>query len=169
MNILFTQNLTLREFRMTDSHAYFLNNRDEQIRKYLPFRAHSDESGAKEDIACSIRHYCPKSFPYILAIVKTDTDKLIGHIGIGDWDISETDRENEIEYAISEKYRGFGYAAEAVGAFAPWCKSEFRLDTVYALVNRRNISSCKTLARAGFALSGRKFRGIKETTDVYTY
>jgi RimJ/RimL family protein N-acetyltransferase len=169
MDILYTENLTLREFRISDSERFYLNNRDEQIRKYMPFRAYSDENSAKKALEDLIGHYRPESFPYYLAVVKTDADKLIGHIGIGDWDISETERANELEYAIFDGYRGFHFAAEALRAFAPWCKKEFHLERVYALVDRQNIPSCKTLAAAGFTLAERKFKNRKETTEVYVF
>jgi len=169
MDILFTENLTLREFRVYDSERFYKNCADGQIKKYMPFRSYSGECEAKKALEALISHYSPESLPYYLAVVKTDSGALIGHIGIGEWDISETQRANELEYAISVGYRGSRYAAEALRAFAPWIKRKFRLESVYALIDKHNLPSRKTLESAGFSLAEGEYQNKKRTTDVYVY
>ncbi len=167
MAVLFTENLTLREFKLTDYRQHYKNNKDEQIRKFLSFRSYQNKRQAKKEIKNWIHNYQEKTFPCNLAIIKTNVDKLIGHIGIGVWDISSTEHGYEIEYAIAENFRGYHYAAEALGAFCQWCKNEFVLDIIFALVDKENIPSCKTLKSAGFMLYEGKAENKKDTSDVY--
>jgi len=166
--MIFTENLIIREFTSADSRQYFENNQDEQIKKYMPYRFYADENKAREDLECFISNYPEMEMPYYLAIVKTDTNTLVGHIGIGEWDISETERGHEIEYAISKHYRKFHYATEALTAFTPWCKNKFVIDKIYALVNKQNIASCKALLNAGFILCEMEVRNKKRNVYIFS-
>jgi len=171
MSILITENLTLREFTLSDSNQYYKYIQDEEIQKYMPYLKCPDENRAIERLEWFIENYSEKKLTYYnLAIVKTDINKLIGHIGIGIWDISESEQGYEIEYAIGKDYRGFHYATEALAAFTPWCKSKFGIDKVYALVRQQNIASCKALLNAGFVLCEMEFENKKNSQrNVYVY
>jgi len=145
-----TQNLEVREFTADDISAYYKNNQDEQIKKYMPNHTHGDENEAREEVESFIASYAEMQMPCHWAIVKADTGALIGHIGIGEGEIIEG--SYEICCAISKDYRGRNYAAEASAAFALWCKKAFGIDKIYASTNPLNVASCKTLLNAGFVL-----------------
>jgi len=162
---IFTKNLVIREFTLDDVSAYFKNNDEEQIKKYMPNHAHSDINKAREEIEECMSNYADMKMPCHFAIVKDNM--LIGHIGIGEWDIDENNRSHEIEYAISKDYRGLNYGAEALKAFAPWCKNELGIDKVYALVNEQNIASCKALSKAGFTLIEMEVKNKKRNVYVF--
>ena len=152
MNIVTTQNLVIREFTLDDTSAYFKNNQDEQIKKYMPNHTHSSENEAREEVQSFIDAYAEKKMPCHWAIVKADTGALIGHTGIGD-----EAGIHEICCGISKDYRGHNYAAEATAAFASWCKRVYGIDKIYASTNPENAASCKTLINAGFTLQETEF------------
>lgn len=150
MTIVTTQNLRIREFTLDDISAYYQNNQDEQIKKYMPNHSHGDEHEAREEIESFLTGYAERTMPCHWGIVKADTGKLIGHVGIGEGELIEN--THEICCAINKDHRGHKYAAEASRAFAEWCKRAFRLSNIYASTNPNNTASCKMLLNAGFTL-----------------
>jgi RimJ/RimL family protein N-acetyltransferase len=165
MEKILTKNLILREFNISDLKLFYKISQDDKIKKYAPSMFYADESKAREELDRIISCYPNMELAYYLAIVKKDTNILIGHIGISESDLlvkygSESDINeynkrgggHEIEYAICKDYRGFGYASEALKAFAPWCKNKFNTGKICASTLRQNIASCKTLSNAGFTI-----------------
>ena len=118
----------------------------------MPNHWHSNENEACEEIAGFLSDYQDMKTPCHFAVTKDGA--LIGHVGIGESDIS--DDIYEICYAINKENRGFGYAAEAVRAFVPWCKAAFGVDKIYASTNPENIASYKSLLNAGFSAADEK-------------
>ena len=149
MDKIITDNLTIRQFTIDDVSAYFKNNNEAQIKKYMPNHWHDNEDKAREEITGFLSDYTDMKMPCHFAVVKDDV--LIGHVGIGE---SDTGSDiYEICCGISKDYRGFGYAAEAVRAFVPWCKTTFGLDKIYASTNKENIAAYKALLSIGFTLT----------------
>jgi len=156
MEKIYTSNLAIRKFEICDAGAYFTNNHDAQIKKFMPDHWHVDTNKAREEIQSFISCYQDMKMPYHFAITKDDI--LIGHIGIGESDIGKGNFE--ICYAINKNYRGLGYAKEAICAFVPWCKTTFGIDKLYASINKENTASYKSLLNAGFTL-------IDESNNLY--
>jgi len=167
--LIFTENLIIREFEISDSNRYYKNNRDEQIKIFMPNHYHENENEAAEEIKSGIANYEGFKDPCHWAIVKADTNELIGHIGIGKCEKIGIEHEYEICCAINKENRGNNYAAEAVRAFVPWCKSELGVDKIYASTERQNISSNKALLNAGFILCEREFENKKTNLNVYVF
>ena len=149
MDKIITDNLIIREFTIDDVSAYFKNNNESQIKKYMPNHSHSDEDKAREEVSGFLSDYKDMKMPCHFAVTKDDI--LIGHIGIGESDMDAG--IYEICCGISKDYRGFGYAVEVVKAFVPWCKTTFGLDKIYASTNQENIAAYKALLNAGFNLT----------------
>ena len=61
----------------------------------------------------------------------------------------------EIGYGIAEKYRGYGYATEAVTAAASWALRQKTVSCVTAETDRDNTASQRVLEKAGFEPTGR--------------
>jgi len=104
MDKIKSANLVIRKFTMDDASAYFKNNNEAQIRKYMPDHFHSDEAEAREEVAGFLSNYDGMRMPCHFAVTKDGA--VIGHVGIGESDIS--DSIYEICCAISEDHRGFG-------------------------------------------------------------
>ena len=61
----------------------------------------------------------------------------------------------EIGYGIADRYRGCGYATEAVTAAVAWALNQNAITCVTAEANRENIASIRVLEKSGFELTDR--------------
>ena len=161
--ILITENLMIRKFNIDDTGAYFKNSQDAQIKKYMPNHSHGGESEAREEVKEFISGYAGAEPEQHYAVLKDGA--LIGHIGIGASD--GIAGACEICCGIIGDYRGFNYASEAVGAFAPWCLDKFGLDKIYASTEPENIPAAKSLIKAGFILTDIKIENKELDTYVF--
>ena len=92
--------------------------------------------------------HCLAEDPHTSFVIAVD-DALVGSIGL----IPGADiyaRSAEVGYWLGEEYWGRGLAAEALGAFAPWCFEQFNMIRLWAAVFVGNDSSARVLEKAGF-------------------
>lgn len=84
------------------------------------------------------------------AIVQKETGKVIGAVGCSAY---EDLNEIGITYFIGSKYRKVGYATEATKAFTNYFLVNYKaIDHIIATIHADNISSCKTVEKAGYNL-----------------
>jgi ribosomal-protein-alanine N-acetyltransferase len=83
------------------------------------------------------------------AIVLTQTDELIGMVGMG---LEETVNEVEVAYFMSEPYRRKGYMQKAVNALVAWCFSVSDLPYLILTIDCANEPSCILANKCGFEL-----------------
>lgn len=76
------------------------------------------------------------------------------HIGEMSFKGLNEDGSVEIGYGISEKYRGCGYATEALSAIVTWALKQTGVSRVEAETEAANIASEKVLEKCGFVPSG---------------
>lgn len=149
MSLIATDRLIIRELCLDDLEAFYMFSRERSMKDWIPDQVYSDIEEANEVIEFLISKYTDDltkvGYPYVMALVLKDTDKLIGHVGL-----SAIPEGIEIGYAIGEHYQKKGYATEAVQVFTDWAKHHLNLDTIYAIVKSKNIGSCKTLEKTGF-------------------
>lgn len=144
--ILETQRLKVREFTLLDTTIIYEFSQEELLKKWIPDQVYDDLDEAKDTLEFLISKYQKKEFPYVMAVVKKDTNELIGHVGL-----SEINQYVEVGYAIGQKYQNKGYASEAVTAYTTWAKKEFNLEEIYGFVRCENYASCKVLVKSEFA------------------
>ena len=82
-------------------------------------------------------------------IEEKNSNRVVGSVGTSYY---EDMRRTGITYFVGSKFRGHGYAAEAVSAFAAYFFKQYGAESLFAVARVRNIASCKTLERAGFVL-----------------
>jgi len=145
MYILETERLIIREFTLKDTEIIYEFSQEEALKKWIPDQVYADLDEARETLEFLISKYKEKEYPFVMAVVKKDTDELIGHIGL-----SVIKRGIEVGYGIGEKYQNKGYAREAVDAYTTWGKKEFSLDKIYGVVECENYASCKVLENSQF-------------------
>jgi RimJ/RimL family protein N-acetyltransferase len=153
-----TQRLTLRKFNLNDVQKVFEFSREESLKKWIPNQCYSDINEAAGIVKLIIGNYMKSELPVVLAVEKSDTAELIGHVGL-----SGIDEGVEIGYAIGQQYQKSGYASEAVGAFCDWCRSEFKYDKIWGIVKKGNTASCRVLEKTGFTKTGNE----STVRDVY--
>ena len=84
----------------------------------------------------------------VWVIIERASGMVVGDIGFHGPPSDE--RTVEIGYAIVPSRRRRGYATEAAGAIAGWALRQPEIDTVVAGCDPENVSSIRTLERAGF-------------------
>ena len=143
--MLETQRLKIREFTLLDTKIIYEFSQEESLKKWLPDQVYADIDEAKETLEFLISKYKEKEFPFVMAVIKKDSNEVIGHVGL-----SEIKQGIEIGYAIGQKYQNKGYASEAVNAYATWAKKEFCLEKIYAVVKCENYASIVVLEKSEF-------------------
>lgn len=89
----------------------------------------------KEYIACTV---CLK-----------ETNEIIGSVGCSFYEDLD---EVGITYFIGGQYRGNGYAAESVNAYAEYFFSHYGINKLIATIREANVSSWKTIEKCFFTL-----------------
>lgn len=93
------------------------------------------------------------------AIEEKASHLTIGSVGTSYY---EDFQETGVTYFIGARFRGSGYAAEALRAFTEYFLANYRIERLMATANAKNKASCKTLERAGFQLTD-----IRPYRDLY--
>lgn len=84
------------------------------------------------------------------AVVEKASEQSIGSVGTSFY---EDMQKVGVTYFIGANYRGHGYMAEAVRAFAAYFFEHYASDTLFAAAAVQNKASCNTLEQAGFVLT----------------
>src|SRR5262245_51242970 len=100
-----------------------------------------------------------------LAIVAADDGRLLGALGLSNFDWP--DLKAEIGYWVVAEARGRGIGSRAPRLLATWALTELGLERVELLANPRNEASLRLAERAGFTREGvlRRYRrrhGVRE-------
>lgn len=105
-----------------------------------------------------------------LAYVIEDKNEhtIMGSVGTSYY---EDFQEIGVTYFIGTKFRGNGYAAEALRALVEYFLKDYRIDRLMAAARAKNTASCRTLERAGFRLTDtRLYRDLyDEQEELYHF
>lgn len=82
-------------------------------------------------------------------IVDKDSQEVMGSVGSSFY---EDFNEVGVTYFIGAKYRGHGYATEALRALVGYLYTTYEMNRLVATASVQNPASCKTLENAGFVL-----------------
>lgn len=164
-----TDRLLLRKVLLKDKEDMFEYARDPEVTKYLLWYEHPDV----QYTAKYLRYLQPKyrrGEYYDWAVVNKAQDKMIGTCGFVTFD---GDHNNaEIGYVISPKYRGMGYAPEAVRRIISFGFEELGLNRIYARHIVGNDPSGRVMQKSGMSFEGilRSSMYIKEQyRDIALY
>lgn len=107
---------------------------------------------------------CPSSDYLAYTIVLKETETIIGSVGCSYYDDL---RETGITYFIGAKYRGNGYATEAVKAYIEYFFSHYSIAKLIATVREKNISSWKVIEKSGFQLAEKRlYQDLNDDTEM---
>ena len=87
--------------------------------------------------------------------------------GIGLSGMPNNDGSTEIGYVIDQKFRGSGFATEAVKALKTWAFKDSDLKIITAETPTLNLHSQKVLQKNNFKIVGEKQINIPEALQVY--
>ena len=153
-----TERLLLRRIKIDDAESMFKNwASDDDVTKYLRWKAHKDIETTKEVINLWLQKYQNEQ-TYIWAIVYKETDVLIGTI-----EIMPVDKEPgtaQAGYCIAKKYWNKGIMTEALKSVIDYMFSKVELKKIVAWHLVDNEASGKVMQK-----SGMKFKGLKKSGD----
>ena len=112
MEMIMTERLLLRPFKISDAKAYFELTRDDSIMEYVPYVCpESLDKSIKEIEECCLKADCIHDFYF--AIEHKISHKLIGALII----TQNLKHEFDMNYIIGKKFRKKGYMIEALEGF----------------------------------------------------
>jgi RimJ/RimL family protein N-acetyltransferase len=166
-----TPALLLRHFVPEDAPLVMNLNREETTRRWLPSHTYADLDEAAAAMAWLIAAYAspgdPRRGPYVLGVEHEESGELLGHVGF-----SPLGDDVEVSYAIAEGARGRGYGTQALACACGWVAAAFAVGRIVAVTALANLSSHRTLERAGFVHSGTsamRFQGAEQVVSRYTW
>ncbi len=164
------ERIRLRPFVSSDIPALSIQANDRTIAKYMPSIAHPyTEDHARRWVNCTIRSARNDSAAHF-GIERVVRPKLIGMAGIKN--INRADRNGELEYWLGRRFRGDGYAFEALGVLLSYAFHSLDLHRVYAVILATNERSVRLAERLGMVREGvwrEACRTRDGWCDVYAY
>lgn len=146
-----TENLILREMKLSDAEALFQIFADDRVTQYhdLDTATHVDQA----KFLINRRAELFKSGQRIRwGITKKDDDIVIGSCGYTQW-IKNSYRA-EIGYELAKAHWRKGIMTEALGAIIHFGFQNMGLNRIEALVMEKNIASIRLLEKLGFQAEG---------------
>jgi RimJ/RimL family protein N-acetyltransferase len=155
-----TERLLLREFRESDWRAIHAMTTDEQVTRYIPVDAPSEEE-TREAIQVQIngRHANPPRYDFAVTL---RADRTL--IGVCTLFIRYDElRQGEILYVLNRPYWGHGYATEAARVLLEVGFRELELHRIYATCRPANVASWRVMEKLGMQREGhlRQHRWMK--------
>lgn len=148
-----TDKIVIRDFQRKDAENIYRIVREKEILRFMPDWSEIGDS-PQSYFAYIDWHQTQKNSTdvyenkrYVIAL--TDTDEMIGMVGMGIEDILN---EVEVAYFMSEKYQKKGYTREAVNALINWCFDVSDIKYIILTIDCANISSCNFAEKCGFEL-----------------
>lgn len=141
-----TKRLTITEFTMDMAQAVHENSLDEDSRRFVPDEVWETVEEAEETLDFLISQYGAFEGPLVYPVIIGESGDNIGYVQLCPLD----DGRWEIGYHIAEKYRGNGYATEAVEAFLPVIAAEAGISEIYGISLAENRASLAVMRKCGF-------------------
>lgn len=169
MKLTETDRIRLRALEPYDTELLYKWENDSDIWNSGPTIA----PFSRKIIADYIENYNPDIFSakqLRLMIERIADGETLGTVDIYDFDV--LNRRAMLGYLIDRKYRGCGYALEAIGLVADYCKNHIAMHQLAAITAIDNVSSRTVLEQAGFTISGRLRSWIVQGmhyTDAFIY
>ena len=137
-----TKRLIITEFTIDMAQAVHENSLDEDTRKFLPDEVFETPEEARETIAFLMTQYSTEDGPLVYPVV-TKAGNIIGYV-----QLVPIEEGWEIGYHIAEKYRGLGYATEAVSEFMPAIAKRKGISEIYGICMKENVASVRVMENA---------------------
>ncbi len=163
-------NFVLRDMRMSDNVAYYQYLSNPSVGEYL-----SDEDiprNEQEALDCvkAWGSLFYKNQGIFWTIADSQTDKLIGSIGLSSWNF--LNRRAELSYDLSYEYWGKGITTRAISNVLKVAFNDMMLYRIEARTMEKNVVSQHILNKFKFQKEGilRGYRIIKgQPEDIYMY
>lgn len=144
-----TQNLVLRETKLSDAEAVFKIFRDEKVTRYHDIETATSIEQAKWLINRRLERYRKKQ-AIRWGIAKKKDNIIIGSCGFG----IENSFSAELGYELASEYWRQGIMTEALQAILTWGFHQLNLNRIEARVMQENIASIQLLKKMLFLEEG---------------
>ncbi len=148
-----TDRLIIRSIELTDEKAYIEMASDGSLDEDIFCGCHGEYQewmhGWVKEAMLLDREDNPKNDYMAYTIVEKKHGIPIGSVGCSYYEDSE---QVGLVYFVGAKYRGNGYASEAVVAYTKYFFEHYDIPKIVALIRTENRASCKSAERAGFIL-----------------
>ncbi|HSP83008.1 MAG TPA: GNAT family protein [Gillisia sp.] len=144
-----TERIIIRPVEIGDKESIFTYRAEPETSKYLSLTPQIVED-VEEFIKKSSNEIDVPGTWFQFVIIEKVTNQLIGDIGIH---FLETDSENkqvEIGYTLDTRFRGKGYASEALSVIIEYLVSKLNKHRIIASIDPSNLDSIKLVERLGF-------------------
>lgn len=144
---IITNRIRITELTMEMAEDIHADSLDDATRRFLPDEVFETVEEARETVTFLMSRYdALLEGPLVYAVIRKEDGGLVGYVQM----VPVEEGIYEIGYHIGERYRGNGYAEEAVRAFLPVMSQTLGISEVYGISLKENVSSCKVLANCGF-------------------
>jgi RimJ/RimL family protein N-acetyltransferase len=144
------RNIFLREYKISDLDRHiFLLRMNRVYEKFDSKVIEKEKNWLKKSIDNSTKHN-PNYFVLAIFFEK----ELIGNIVLEKIDYKN--KTGNIGYWIGKNFQGNGYATKALTIFLDDIKSKFKIKTIFAETDVKNIGSQRVLEKNGFEIIGKK-------------
>jgi len=155
-----TKDIILREWQEKDVDSLFELCQDTEMEKngisYFD---------SKEECLELVRSWAKESG--FRAIIRKESNELVGFISLGD--MNRYEGYYELEYGIGVNFRNKGYATQAVKCMLEYGFGELNASAIAAWVRSHNESSVNVLEKCSFTLEGRLRRHARDKSDTLCY
>lgn len=155
--IIHTDRLLLRPFKISDSSKVKELAGHSKIAETTLHVPHPYQDGMAETWINSHKDIFINKKGIIYAIIKKDSNELIGTVGLS---INDIHRKAELAYWVGVPYWGKGYCTEASKALIEYGFKELNLNRIYALSMDYNIGSYKVMENIGMKCEGTRKQDV---------
>lgn len=151
-----TERMILRPWRETDLEDFYEYASVDGVGQMAGWEPHRDREESKKILKLFMDH--KKTF----ALELKENGKVIGSVGIEDWDDGLEESGRELGYVLSKDYWGRGLMPEAVAAVICWCFEELHYDFLLCGHYSTNQQSRRVIEKTGFQF----LRAYDETNRI---
>lgn len=155
-----TDRLLITDLNNSMAKSIYEESQDEENRRFLSDEVFDSLEDAKKRVEYLIGCYSTSIGPLVYAVLSKD-GTFVGHIQAVplngcDW---------EIGYHIGHRYRGQGYATEALSSFLPIIMKKLNITEIKGVCDENNEASKKVMEKCGFVCISQ----TKEKKANYVY
>ena len=155
------QDYLLRELNVDDSNAFLEYFANPKVARFILSDIPTNDLEAKNELLYWIQLFAQNKGIY-WAIANKKNNKIIGTIGLHEWD--RHNNRAEISYDLSYEYWGLGIMSKALYSCLKYIFKELRINRIQAVTIKENINSIKFLENNHFTFEGilQKYRFYNE-------
>ncbi len=144
-----TERIIIRPVGIGDGESLFTYRGDPETNKYLSLIPHTVED-VEEFISKTSNEINVPGTWFQFIIIEKATNELIGDIGIHFLETDSKNKQVEIGYTLDKRFRGNGYAFEALSVIIDYLVNSLNKHRIIASIDPANIDSIKWVERLGF-------------------